>query len=110
MGPSRAMSQAAARLESERLGSPSAWSRPSFAKQAVWVLAFTLGVVLFGAVVRITGSGAGCGQHWPTCQGEIMHLPRKLTTLIELTHRVTSGLSAIAVFWLTFRAFRGFAP
>jgi cytochrome c oxidase assembly protein subunit 15/protoheme IX farnesyltransferase len=102
------MSEATARLETERLGSPSAGAPAAFAKRAVWVLGLTLGVILFGAVVRITGSGAGCGQHWPTCQGEVIHLPRKLTTLIELTHRLTSGLSAIAVFWLTIRAFRTF--
>jgi cytochrome c oxidase assembly protein subunit 15/protoheme IX farnesyltransferase len=99
------MPEATARLDGERLGAP---SRPSFAKQALLVLSLTLGVILFGAVVRITGSGAGCGQHWPTCQGEVIHLPRKLATLIELTHRVTSGLSALLVFWLTRRAFRAF--
>ena len=109
MGASQGMSEATARLETERLGSPSAPGHASFAKQALWVLGFTLGVILFGAVVRITGSGAGCGQHWPTCQGEVIHLPRKLSTLIELTHRITSGLSAIAVFWLTVRAFRTFS-
>lgn len=102
------MSDATVRLEGDRLGPPPASSRAAFAKQALWALAFTLGVILFGAVVRITGSGAGCGQHWPTCQGEVLHLPRKLTTLIELTHRITSGSSAILVFWLTVRAFRVF--
>lgn len=63
-------------------------------------------MILFGAVVRITGSGAGCGQHWPTCHGEIVHLPKTLETAIEFTHRVTSGLALIAVFglwWLVAR-------
>ena len=64
----------------------------------VWgVLFYTLLVILFGAVVRVTGSGAGCGQHWPTCNGEIVHLPRKLETLIEFSHRLTSGLSLVLV-------------
>jgi heme a synthase len=73
-------------------------SRRSFARFAWASLAYTIFVILFGAVVRITGSGAGCGQHWPTCQGEIAHLPRSVETAIELTHRVTSGLSlALAV-------------
>ncbi|HKY37692.1 MAG TPA: COX15/CtaA family protein [Polyangiaceae bacterium] len=57
----------------------------------------TLLVVLFGAVVRITGSGAGCGQHWPSCNGEIAHLPRSVETWIELTHRTTSGLDFLGV-------------
>lgn len=60
-------------------------------------LFYTLFVILFGALVRVTGSGAGCGQHWPTCHGEIAHLPRSIETLIELTHRVTSGLSLVVV-------------
>src|SRR5690606_11240640 len=60
-------------------------------------LFYTLFVILFGALVRVTGSGAGCGQHWPTCHGEIAHLPRSVETLIELTHRVTSGLSLVVV-------------
>jgi heme A synthase len=71
-------------------------------------LAYTGFVILFGAVVRITGSGAGCGQHWPTCQGEIAHLPRSVETAIELTHRVTSGLSlvlAVVLFVLARRRF-----
>jgi cytochrome c oxidase assembly protein subunit 15/protoheme IX farnesyltransferase len=49
----------------------------------------TIAVVLMGAVVRITGSGAGCGQHWPTCNGEVAHLPKSVETWIELTHRTT---------------------
>ena len=61
-------------------------------------LAYTLFVILFGAVVRVTGSGAGCGQHWPTCHGEVAHLPRTVETVIELTHRVTSGFSLVVAF------------
>jgi len=71
-------------------------------------LAYTVGVILFGAVVRITGSGAGCGQHWPTCQGEVAHLPKTLATLIELSHRVTSGLSVLLVLGLAIVTFRAF--
>ncbi|NVB41909.1 COX15/CtaA family protein [Pseudenhygromyxa sp. WMMC2535] len=52
-------------------------------------------VIVFGAWVRITGSGAGCGQHWPTCHGEVIHRPQSVETVIELTHRVTSGLSML---------------
>src|SRR5262249_44552533 len=72
------------------------------------VLAYSVAVILFGAVVRITGSGAGCGQHWPTCQGEVLHLPRTTATAIELTHRLTSGLSLVLVAAVTFSAFRRF--
>jgi len=74
--------------------------RPSFAPVARGVTVATVLVVLLGAVVRITGSGAGCGQHWPTCNGEVAHLPKRLETWIELTHRTTSGLDFLGVLGL----------
>ncbi len=77
-----------------------------FVRVAKPALVLTIFVILFGAVVRITGSGAGCGQHWPTCNGEVAHLPRRLETLIELTHRVTSGLALLAVVGLVVVAVR----
>jgi len=56
------------------------------------VLAFMVLVVLWGAIVRTTGSGAGCGNHWPLCNGDfIPHHPR-LATIIEFTHRSMSGI------------------
>jgi len=69
----------------------------AFGSVARGVTVATVLVVLMGAIVRITGSGAGCGQHWPTCNGEIAHLPRRLETWIELTHRTTSGLDFVGV-------------
>jgi cytochrome c oxidase assembly protein subunit 15 len=54
-------------------------------------------VILWGAVVRATGSGAGCGDHWPLCNGDFFpHHPR-LATLIEFTHRSMSGLCTALV-------------
>lgn len=72
-------------------------------------LAFFVFVVLEGAVVRITGSGAGCGDHWPLCNNEILpHHPR-LATVIEFAHRALTGIStamfALLIGW-TFRATR----
>jgi cytochrome c oxidase assembly protein subunit 15 len=87
---------------------PSEDAQRAFGKVAWQVLAYTVLVILFGAVVRITGSGAGCGQHWPTCQGEVFHLPRTVATAIELSHRLTSGLSGLLVTGLVFLAFRRF--
>ena len=54
-------------------------------------------VILWGAFVRATGSGAGCGGHWPTCNGEILPRPRSIETVVEFTHRTTSGLSGLLV-------------
>jgi heme A synthase len=72
-------------------------SRFALSRFALIVTVATVLVVLFGAVVRITGSGAGCGQHWPTCNGEVAHLPKQLETWIELSHRTTSGLDFLGV-------------
>jgi cytochrome c oxidase assembly protein subunit 15 len=58
-------------------------------------LAYTLAVVLWGAFVRATGSGAGCGDHWPVCNGEVVPRAPSVQTLIEYTHRVTSGLALV---------------
>ena len=57
------------------------------------VLVYFVVVILWGALVRATGSGAGCGDHWPLCNGTmIQHSPR-VDTMIEFTHRLTSGIS-----------------
>lgn len=88
----------------------SATGAPGFRRYAWATLGLTLFVILFGAVVRITGSGAGCGQHWPSCNGEVVHLPRRLETIIELTHRVTSGLALLFVVGLVVFAVRTHPP
>lgn len=92
---------------------PTNSSHRSFARYAWAVLAFNLGVVLWGAYVRATGSGAGCGQHWPLCNGVIMPVAPTLKTIIEFTHRVTSGIDlamvALLVVW-AFRVFPRFHP
>jgi heme A synthase len=80
--------------------------RKRFASFARLLVVYTLAVILFGAAVRITDSGAGCGQHWPTCNGEVFHLPHTLATAIELTHRMTSVLSVLGVLALSIGAFR----
>ncbi len=61
------------------------------------VLGYNVAVVLWGAFVRATGSGAGCGRHWPLCNGEVVPQPKSIATVIEATHRATSGIALIAV-------------
>ena len=61
------------------------------------VLILTEFVILWGAVVRATGSGAGCGANWPSCNGEIIPLGSSTETLIEFTHRATSGIALLAI-------------
>ncbi len=72
-----------------------------------WVtLLWNVLVALFGAYVRATGSGAGCGSHWPTCNGVIIPRSPEVETLIEFTHRATSGLAFLLVVLLALVAFR----
>lgn len=60
-------------------------------------LGYVLLVIVWGAYVRATGSGAGCGSHWPLCNGEVMPRAPQVETMIEYTHRITSGISMILV-------------
>jgi heme A synthase len=63
-----------------------------------WVtLAYNVTVILWGAYVRVTGSGAGCGNHWPLCNGEVIPRAQHIQTLIEFTHRVSSGIALLTV-------------
>ena len=61
------------------------------------VLGINLLVILWGAFVRATGSGAGCGSHWPLCNGEVVPNSPSFETFVELTHRVTSGIAFLLV-------------
>jgi len=70
------------------------------AKFACLTVAYNILVVLWGAYVRATGSGAGCGSHWPTCDGEILPRAETVEMAIEFTHRVTSGIAFLMVLGL----------
>ena len=72
------------------------------------VLAYNIVVILWGAFVRATGSGAGCGSHWPLCNGEILPRATEVETLIEFSHRITSGIALIAVVVLLIWALRSY--
>jgi heme A synthase len=80
-----------------------------FAKFAWIVLAYNLAVILLGAYVRASKSGDGCGSHWPLCNGEVIPLSPRVETIIEFSHRLTSGLAGILAVALLVWAFRGFA-
>jgi cytochrome c oxidase assembly protein subunit 15 len=76
------------------------------AKLAWLVVAWNLVVILWGAFVRATGSGAGCGQHWPLCNGVALPRDPTVETLIEFTHRATSGLALLALLALVVAVWR----
>lgn len=81
-----------------------------FQRTAWFVVGFTVLVILWGAVVRATGSGAGCGNHWPKCNGEIIPTAKSVATVIEFIHRLTSGLDGLLVLGLALWAWRAFRP
>lgn len=76
------------------------------ARYCRFVLAYNLAVIVWGAYVRASGSGAGCGSHWPSCNGEVVPLRPSTATLVEYSHRVSSGLVLVLVAVLAAWAFR----
>src|SRR2546422_1692510 len=64
-------------------------------------------LIVLGAVVRITGSGLGCGEHWPLCNGHLFPPLNDIGTVIEWSHRLVAGLVTILVVAL---AIPGLAP
>jgi cytochrome c oxidase assembly protein subunit 15 len=85
------MPAAAIPIDSKRL--------PSLAlRRFSWaVLVYFIAVILWGTLVRATGSGAGCGEHWPLCNGTVLQHSPRVDTMIEFTHRITSGISLFSV-------------
>jgi heme A synthase len=78
-------------------------------RQLAWfTLAWNMAVVLWGAYVRESGSGAGCGARWPLCNGVVLPHAAQIATLIEFFHRASSGIAfclvvvtAVTVFYIT---------
>lgn len=83
-------------------------SRRAFSVFAWLVLAYNLPVILWGAYVRASFSGDGCGAHWPFCNGQM--IPRNMAApmAIEFTHRLMTSLDSIAVIALCVWAFLSF--
>ncbi len=85
------MPATAVSIDSKRLPSPAL-------RRFAWgVLAYFIAVILWGTLVRATGSGAGCGNHWPLCNGTVVQHSPRVDTMIEFTHRITSGISLLSV-------------
>jgi cytochrome c oxidase assembly protein subunit 15 len=82
---------------------------PALRRFAWGVLAYFIAVILWGSLVRATGSGAGCGDHWPLCNGTVMQHSPRVDTMIEFTHRITSGLSFFSAVGLLMWTFLGTA-
>lgn len=79
-----------------------------FATYAWLTLLVTFIVILWGDIVQATGSGDGCGAYWPICNGEVLPAFAGRETVIEFTHRLTSGfvlLMSVVLFVWSRRAY-----
>ena len=87
---------------------PISFFKVRFPQFAWGVLVYMLFVILWGAVVRASGSGDGCGKHWPICGDNLVPVFARLATVIEYSHRVSTGLMLPLIGGLCFWAFRAF--
>jgi cytochrome c oxidase assembly protein subunit 15 len=95
------MPTAAVSIDTKRFPSP------ALHRFAWGVLVYFIATILWGTLVRATGSGDGCGNHWPLCNGTVMQISPGATTIIELTHRLTTGLSGFVVVGLLIWTYLG---
>jgi heme A synthase len=80
-----------------------------FTRLSVMTALLTLGLIVFGAVVRVTDSGLGCGNHWPLCNGSLIPPLDNVTAWIEWLHRlfaVLIGLFGLGTLVVAIRAYR----
>src|SRR5436309_12547598 len=80
--------------------------KPRLAAFAWFVVFYNVLVVLWGALVRATGSGAGCGNHWPLCNGQVLPVSPTAHTVVEFTHRMMTGGWTFLVIGLLVWTFR----
>lgn len=79
--------------------------RQRFAGLAWLAAVYSYLLVVFGGIVRITGSGLGCGDDWPLCNGHILP-PWDLATWIEWTHRLLAAGLVVPIGLVAWSAIR----
>lgn len=87
----------------------SARARRAFGMYAWAVLAYNIPVILWGAYVRVSFSGDGCGAHWPFCNGQVIPQHMAAPMAIEFTHRAMTSVDSVAVIGLCAWAFLSFS-
>ncbi len=87
-------------------GAPIATHPPLLPRFAWFAVFYNVLVILWGALVRASGSGAGCGNHWPLCNGQVIPVSPGFHTIIEFTHRMMTGGSTFLVLALLIWTFR----
>ena len=81
-------------------------AHPGLGKWSWALLWLTVGVIVGGSLVRATGSGDGCGESWPRCEGSLFPLGGGTETSIEFAHRLATVLLAVALVALLIAARR----
>ncbi|MFZ6029189.1 MAG: COX15/CtaA family protein [Chloroflexota bacterium] len=79
-----------------------------FVRYTWFNIVYNLLVILWGAYVRASGSGAGCGSHWPLCNGEVVPRAPQVETIVEFSHRLSSGLALVFLVILFAWAWRAY--
>jgi cytochrome c oxidase assembly protein subunit 15 len=83
---------------------------PTALRRYAWgVVGYNVLVVLWGAIVRATGSGAGCGEHWPLCSGTVVQHWQTAASVIEFAHRASSGVALVLLIGLVVWTWRATA-
>lgn len=77
-----------------------------FAKYAWFALAWNIVVIVWGVFLRASKSGDGCGEHWLTCNGELIPSAPQFKTVIEFSHRMTTAVDGIVMLILVIWAVR----
>ncbi|HWU42030.1 MAG TPA: COX15/CtaA family protein, partial [Bdellovibrio sp.] len=80
-------------------------TKPQYKKFAFGLLLYTILVILWGAWVRISHSGDGCGDTWPLCHGQLIPEAQRGKTWVEYAHRLMSGIYGwiVLYFWWSAR-------
>ncbi len=82
-----------------------------FARAAMGILALTVAVIVYGAFVRASLSGDGCGNSWPLCGGSLIPDLTLSKRVVEFSHRISGALLFLPVtglfIWSLFRFPKG---
>jgi protoheme IX farnesyltransferase len=82
-------------------------TRSKFARYAWGLLAYNILVILWGALVRATRSGDGCGDHWPHCNGQLVPIDgAQAKTWIEYAHRISTVIDGFLILGLLIWAYK----
>lgn len=84
-------------------------SHERFARVSLAILVFNILVIVWGAFVRASLSGDGCGAHWPFCDGEVVPPLASTKQIVEFVHRLSSGIVLLSSIWLLVASRRVFA-